>query len=122
MRADDRIRVDPADGIGRALDLGAADIGMTMDHLPLEVGERDRVVIDDAECADPGCCEIEQQRCAEPTRADHEHARRAQALLARPTDVAKHDMAGKTGEFVGRKHGCRFRFDVTSLRRLAIRL
>ena len=63
----------------------------------------DRVVIDDAERADPGRGEILDERRAEPAGADDQHPRRLQLLLPRPADIGEHDMAGVTGDFFRRQ-------------------
>ena len=81
--------------------LGAPTVGGGVDHLALQVRERDRVVVDDAERADPGGGEVEQRRAAEAAGADDEHPRRAQPLLAGPADLVQHDMAGVALELVG---------------------
>ena len=59
----------------RALDLGPADALGRMNDLALQVGEIHDIVIDDAERADSGRRQVEQQRRAEAAGADHEHAR-----------------------------------------------
>src|SRR5688500_4823929 len=50
------------------------------------------VEIDDADRAHPGRGEVEDQRAAEPARADHQHPRFEQPRLACPADLAQHDM------------------------------
>src|SRR5688572_7528294 len=76
-------------------------------HLALQVRERNLVVIDDAERADAGGGEIEERRRTDPARADHKHARGPELRLALPADVAKHDMARVAIEFFRRQcHLC----------------
>ena len=60
-----------------------ADIVGRVRDLALQIGKADRVEIDDADRADPGRRQIEQDGAAKPARADHQHARRAQFGLAR---------------------------------------
>ena len=74
MRLDFDVRIETRDGVLRALDLESADVRRVVNHLPLKVGERHDVVVDDAERADAGRREILQKRRAEPARADDEHA------------------------------------------------
>ena len=75
-----------------------------MNDLPLQVRQRNHVVVDDAERADAGGGEIEQHRRAEAARADHQHARAAERGLSRPAHLAQHDMAGIAFEFFGIQH------------------
>ncbi|MHC2583757.1 hypothetical protein ACVMHR_008496 [Bradyrhizobium diazoefficiens] len=98
------MRIESGNALGRALDLVPADIGRRMDHLALEVGQRHHVVIDHAERADPGGSQIHQGGRAEPAGADHQHGGPLQRGLARAADVAQHDMAGITFEFVRAQH------------------
>ena len=74
-----------------------------MDDLPLQVGERHGVVVDDAERADAGRREILQHRRAEPAGADDQHPRALQLLLAGAADLRQHDVARIAFEFFGRK-------------------
>jgi hypothetical protein len=48
------VRIEPADRGSRARDLGLADFGRAVDHLALQVGERHRVIVNDAKRADTG--------------------------------------------------------------------
>ena len=77
-----------------------------MDDLALQVRQRDRVVVDHAERADAGRRQVHQQRGAEPARPDHQHARPFQRGLARPADLAQHDVARISFQFLGGQHGC----------------
>ena len=86
----------------RAAD-GAADPGGVVDHLPLQIGQRHRVVVDDADHADAGGGEILQQRRAEAAGADHQHARRLEFLLAGAANLAQHEMAGIAFDFLWRQ-------------------
>ncbi len=54
-----------------------------VNHLALQVGEVDRVVVDHAQGADPGRREILQEGCAETAGADHQHLGGDQPRLAR---------------------------------------
>ena len=89
-----------------------------MDHLPLQIRQRDSVVVDDAERADAGGGQIEQDRRAEPAGADHQHARAFQRRLAGAADLAQHDVAGVAFEFFGGQHRGRSGFGphITRLR------
>ncbi len=76
VRLDADLGVDRRDRLARALDLGHADAVAGMGDLALQVGQVDAVVIDDAERADPGRREVEEERRAEPAGADDEDPRR----------------------------------------------
>ncbi len=67
-----------------------------MGDLALQVGQVDAVVIDDAERADPGRREIEEERRAEPAGTDDEDARGEQLGLPLLADLVENEMAGKT--------------------------
>ncbi len=71
-----------------------------MHDLALQIGQIDPVVVDDAERADPGGGEIEQQRRAEPAGADHQHARRQQLFLPLLADLVEDQMAGVAPELL----------------------
>ncbi len=75
-----------------------------MDDLPLQVGERHRVVVDDAERADTGGGEILDDRRAEAAGAHDQDARALQLLLARAADIAQHDMARVAFDFFWQKN------------------
>ena len=102
MGLDRDMRVEPRHRVGGALDLGPADIRRAVDHLPLQVRERHRVVVDDPDRADAGRGEVLDQRRAEPAGADHEHPRGLELRLPRPADVAQHEVAGVAVDLVGR--------------------
>ena len=79
---------------GRALDLRLSDFGRPVDHLALQIRQRDRVVVDDAERTYPGGREIEQRRRAKSTGADHQHPRALERGLVR----ARRPRATRCGE------------------------
>ncbi|MGY2931444.1 hypothetical protein ACVWZ6_001046 [Bradyrhizobium sp. GM6.1] len=98
------MRVERRDPFGRALDLVPADIGRGVNDLALEVRQRHHVVIDHAERTDAGGRQIHQSGRTEPAGADHQHGGPLQRSLAGATDIAQHDMAGITFEFVRAQH------------------
>ena len=73
---------------------GHADAVAGMGDLALQVGQVDAVVIDDAERADPGRREVEEERRAEPAGADDEDARGEQLRLTLLADLVEDEMAG----------------------------
>ena len=95
------MRVERGERLARALHLRRADAVGRVDDLPLQVGEADHVVVDDADRADPGGGEIERHRRAEPAGADDQHARRLEALLAGAADLGEHDVARVALQLLG---------------------
>src|SRR5438132_4870755 len=88
------------------LGLGAPDIVRSEQYLPLKIVERDRVIIDHPQGADPGSGEILDGRRTDPARADHDHCRLQQFALPLAADLPEDDMAGVTVELrVGEGHG-----------------
>ena len=82
-----------------AVGLRHADSVGAVDHLSLQVRQRDAVVVDNAERADAGGGEIFEHRRAEPARAYDQHPRTLQPLLAGAADFGQHDVAGIAFEF-----------------------
>ena len=70
-----------------------ADMVRVVGDLPLQVVERDAVVVDDADGADAGRGEIHDQRRAEAAGAHDEHAGAFQLLLALAADLLQHEVA-----------------------------
>ncbi len=75
-----------------------------MDDLALEIVEADAVAIDDADLADAGRRQIENERRAEAAGADHQHARRLQLLLALAADLLQHQLALVAFDLVRGEH------------------
>ena len=96
MGFDLHMGVEGARGLGGGVGLGAADVGGPMRDLALQVGQADRVEIDDAERADPRRRQIEDHRAAQPARAHHQHAGRLEARLTGAPHLAQHDVARVT--------------------------
>src|SRR5680860_1588273 len=98
------MRVEPLDGGGCTLGLGATHVGGVVHDLPLEIVEAHPVVVDDADLADARRGQIQKERRAETAGTDHEHARRLQALLAFAADLLQHQMAPIAFDFVFGEH------------------
>ena len=105
VRGKSDMGIERVDLSGGAVDLAAADIRRGVNDLALQIGQRDDVVIDRAERADAGRGEIHQRRRAEAAGADHQHRGFLQGGLAGAADLAQHDMAGVSFEFLGTQHG-----------------
>ena len=98
------MRIERAHLFGGAVDLEPADFRRGVDDLALQIGQRDHVVIDDAQRADTGRRQIHQRGRAEAAGADDEHGRFLQRSLAGTADLAQHDVAGVAFEFLGAQH------------------
>ena len=99
MSLDRDVRIEPPHRRRGALDLRSPDIGGRVDHLPVQVRQRHRVVVDDADRADACCRQILDQGRAKPAGADDEHPRRLQLGLTRPADIAQDQVAGIALDF-----------------------
>src|SRR6476620_5831059 len=104
MRLDFHMRVEAADRAGSTLHLGLADLRGGVDHLALQVGECDRVIIDDTDRADARCSQVKQRRRTEPAGADNQYARSLERSLTRAADLLQHDMAGIAFKLLWAEH------------------
>ena len=75
------VRLRRSDALGR------------VQNLPLQVGQIDRVAVDQTIDADAGRCEVEGGGRPQPTGAYDEHARRPNLLLAFDADLVQQNMA-----------------------------
>src|SRR3546814_19420499 len=73
-----------------------ADFARPEQHLPLKIGQRDVVVVDDRQTADARRREILDPRSAYAARADHRDARFQQPRLSRAADFLPDDVARNT--------------------------
>jgi hypothetical protein len=87
------VGVERLDRLLGGVDLGHADALRGVDHLALEVGEIDDVVVDDPERADAGRRQVERGRRAEPARAEQQHLRLEQLLLPALADLGDEQVA-----------------------------
>jgi hypothetical protein len=62
-------------------------------NLALEVGEVDRVVVDQGQAPDARRAQVQADRRAQAAGADHERMRGKQALLPLDADFVEQDMA-----------------------------
>ena len=100
------MRVEGAQGAGPGLDLRTAEIGGIEGDLALEIGQGDRVVVDQSQRADAGRRALSGGGGPDSAQADQPHARGLQTLLPRPADLGQHQMAGIAFDFiVGEGHG-----------------
>jgi hypothetical protein len=105
MRLDLDVRIEVADPVTRRFELGMPDVARAVEHLPLQVGDVDDVEIDEAERADSRRREIERGRRPQPARADEQHTRRLDPLLAVEADVRQDEVAAIAVElFAGEIH------------------
>ena len=92
------------DRLSRGGYLGRADLIGAVERLALEIGERDRVVVDHADPADPGRREILDRRRADAAGADQQDMAGEQPHLPRAAHFAQHDVAGIAFKFFGIEH------------------
>ena len=106
MRDKVNIRIDPLDRTRSTFSLWRVNLIRPMQHLALQVGQRDDVVIDHTQCAHASRRQIQDRRRAQPASADHQHPGLFQTLLPWPADFVQHDVASVTIQFFGREsHG-----------------
>jgi hypothetical protein len=86
------MRIEPGDGLGRARDLGNADLRRGVHDLALQVVERYPVVVDNAQGADARRGQIHDEGRAETARAHHKNARGLELLLPLTAHLAQHQM------------------------------
>ena len=87
------VGVERVDRLLGRVDLGDADALGVVDHLALQVGEVDDVVVDDPERADAGRREVQRGRRAEAAGAEQQHLRVEQLLLALDPDLVEQQVA-----------------------------
>ena len=92
QRDDAHLGVDLAHALGRRLDLRPADARHAVRDLALQVGQVDRVVIDQRDAPDAGRAEVERHRRAEPAGADDQRMPVEQPLLALDADLVEQDV------------------------------
>ena len=99
-----RLEADRGGESGEAVACGghlvAADIRFAEDDLPMQVGDIDLIVVDEAQPADTGGRQIECQRRTEPAHADDEHRALQQPRLAGPADLGQHDVPGVASKVI----------------------
>lgn len=85
--------VECGDVVGCTVDFRAADVGICVDNLALEIRAFDGVVVDDTEAADSGCGQVLDCRRAEAACADDEDAALEEALLSVGADFVHDDVS-----------------------------
>ena len=98
----------PRSPAARRLGLRLADARQVVRDLALQVGEVDRVVVDQRDAADAGRAEVQRHRRAQPAGADDQRMRGQQALLALDADLVEQDVARVAQQLVvGHGRDCR---------------
>jgi hypothetical protein len=103
VRLDDDMRIEGGELALRRRHLGGVDVGGGEQHLALQVGQRDRVRVDEADGPDPGGGQIEGGGRSEAAGPDDQHPGGGQGLLPRAADLAQHQVAGVALDLVRRK-------------------
>jgi hypothetical protein len=87
------MRIERFQRARRALNLQSPDILRFVQYLPLQIGERDAVVIDEAQAPHPSRRQIERRGRPQAAHADDGDGRCLQALLTRSANLLQHDVA-----------------------------
>ena len=95
------VGVERVDRLLRRVDLGDADALGVVDHLALQVGEVDHVVVDDPERAHASRREVQRGRRAESAGAEQEHLGVEQLPLALGADLGDQQVAGVAVALLG---------------------
>jgi hypothetical protein len=77
----------------RRFGLGLADARQVVCDLALQVGDVDRVVVDDRQVPDAGRAQVQRHRRAQATGSDHQRVRSEQPLLAFDAELVEQDVA-----------------------------
>ena len=78
--------------------LGPADIGRAEQHLPRQVGQRNRIGVDQPQRADPALGQRLRRRAADAAQPDQRDPRLRQPPLPTRADLRQHQMPGKALE------------------------
>ena len=93
-------RIDALQLVGGGIELLAAHVGGRVNDLPLQVGVVHHIEVDQAQRAHARGRQIQRQRRSQPARADAQHARRFQLLLALHAHLGHDQMARVAQDFV----------------------
>ena len=93
-------RVEGLYPVSRDDGFAMADVARGVDRLALEIGQIDRIVIDEGEAPDPGPGQILQPRRADAAQPHQHDMRSCKPRLPRPANLGQDDVAGKTVEAV----------------------
>lgn len=89
MRFDFNVRIHISEPVAGGVHFWPSDVARSMQQLPVQVGDIDRVMIDEAERPHPRGGQIHRRRRAKSAGADDQHPRSAQALLPLFPDFRK---------------------------------
>ena len=87
------IAVDALEPLLAGCGLGLADAGFGVQNLALQIGQVDRVVVNQRDVADTGRGQIQGRRRAEASGADDQRVGIEKGLLALYAQLVKQDMA-----------------------------
>ena len=92
VKDDFDVRVKPADGFTGRLRFGAPHVFRAMENLTLQIGELDRIKIDQTQFADSRGRQVHGNGRAKAARANAQHAGGANFLLALQPDFGQTQM------------------------------
>ena len=87
--------------LGGHFGLGAAHVGGSVEHLPLQVAGIHGIEIEQAQGAHAGGGQVLQHRAAQPAAAYYQHAGSFQPELAGQADFGQQQVAAVAGGFGG---------------------
>ena len=76
----------------RRLDLGPPNRVLPVQHLPLQIGQVDLVIVDNHQRADTGCRHVQRGRAAQTAGAYDQGARGKQSVLSFDADRVQQDV------------------------------
>ena len=104
-RLDRHVRVEGGQTPGGDVHLRQGDVAVGVEHLALQVGAVDLVVVHQDQPADSRGGQVERGRGPQAARADDQHRGALQRLLARAAYLAQHQVAGVALDLlVGKTH------------------
>ena len=101
FRLDTDIRVQRCQRQSANLRLGRPDIARHEQHLPLQVRQRHRIIVDQRQRTNTRRRQIHRRRPAQRAQPHQRDLRLQQLLLPRPADLAQHYVPGVAFQLLG---------------------
>ena len=101
MPHDSYQRVDRCQPLGGGLGPQTADVGVPVDHLPLQVRQLDHVGVSHADGSDTGRREVDQCRGPQSSRTDDQHPRVLETTLPLHAHIGDENLPGITLDLLG---------------------
>ena len=94
MRFDPYMRIHIVEPVPGRFDFWSADVPRAMEELAVQIGDVDRVKIDESNRSNSRGREVHRGRRTEASRPDQQHARRSKTCLSFFPDFGKRYLAG----------------------------